>query len=67
MKTVKQDEFNAFIASIPSSEFSTGRDVGRTHGIVSYYESGKHVATERWAFGEGGNRYFTYEIAERTK
>lgn len=63
MKEVKQNEFNSFIAAIPSSEFSSGRDIGRTHGIVCYYASGRHVAIERWIL-EGSRRVFTYEIAE---
>lgn len=62
MKTVKQDEFQAFIRTISEDDLSTGCDVGRTHGIVCYYKSGKHVATERWMMGDHG-RQFTYEVA----
>lgn len=62
MKTVKQDEFESFIRAISEDDLSTGRDVGRTHGIACYYACGKHVATERWIM-ENGRRQFTYEVA----
>lgn len=45
MKSVTRLELEEFVGSIPTSEFSSGRDIGRTHGIVCYYASGKHVAT----------------------
>ncbi|MNP77069.1 hypothetical protein D3C76_1744200 [compost metagenome] len=61
MRTVKQDEFEAFIRAIPVDDLETGRDVGRTHGIVCYYADGKHVATERWAM-VASTRQFTYEV-----
>lgn len=66
MKSVKQDEFESFIRSIPSDGFSSGRDVGRTHGVVCYYDYGKLVATERWILN-AGSRQFTYEILEAVK
>lgn len=64
MKTVKQDEFEAFIRSIPSDDLTVGRDVGRTHGIACWYDSGKLVAKECWSRDSTSDpRIFSYEIS----
>lgn len=65
MKTVKQDEFDSFIRSIPEDDLSLGRDVGRMHGITAYYQDGKLVAEERWIRDSVSQpRIWTYQIAE---
>ena len=65
MKTVKQDEFDAFIRSIPNDDLECGRDVGRTHGICCYSVAGKVVAVERWHRDSVSDpRVFIYEIGE---
>lgn len=65
MKTVKQDEFDSFIRSIPEDDFSLGRDVCRMHGITAYYKAGKLVAEERWHRETTSQpRIWTYQIAE---
>jgi hypothetical protein len=63
MKVVTRDEFDSYIRKFQAGELSMGRDVGRTHGIISYSRRGKTVAVERWAISSG-TRYFTYEVAK---
>lgn len=65
MKTVKQDEFEAFVRSIPDEQHRVGRDVGVTHGMACHYWQGRLVAEERWYRDSASQpRVWTYQIAE---
>lgn len=62
MKSVSREELEIFLSRIAPDNYSRGVDIGRTHGIICYYDSGRHVATERWVM-EDGVRRFTYEVS----
>lgn len=47
-KYVSAAEFHEVVDAIPRERLMTGNDVGRTHGITCYYDSGKLVGTSRW-------------------